>query len=65
MTRRVRFLVGDAGAAAMRSGGLRSVMVGPGYTIDTTAGHAFRKFIADDAARWTRVIREANRQIQQ
>jgi tripartite-type tricarboxylate transporter receptor subunit TctC len=54
-----------AAVQAMRSGELRSFMVGQGYTVDTTAGPAFRRYIADDAARWGRVIRDAHVQLQQ
>jgi len=48
-----------AAIGAMRSPELRAFMVGQGYTVDTTSGRDFKRFIVEDAARWGRVIREA------
>lgn len=49
----------SAAIGAMRSPDLRAFMVGQGYTVDTTSGRDFKRFITEDAARWGKVIREA------
>jgi len=49
----------EAAIGAMRSPELRAFMVGQGYTVDTTSGRDFKRFIAEDAERWGRVIRQA------
>ncbi|VCU68637.1 Tripartite tricarboxylate transporter family receptor [Pigmentiphaga humi] len=55
----------SAAVAAMRSQELRAMMVGQGYTVDTTSGKDFKQFIAADAARWGKIIREAGIRLDQ